>query len=1008
MVRPTVFISYKRDDAATAELVDKIERYLAALQIDVLRDTGIEAGDRWSGNLYNWLMTCSAAVAIIGEEPAKSEWCRREWWFLRERQFHDNIPLIPISVDGTDDSGDILSHIQNIKRADAIDETTFASIAKLENVAPSPQSYLAAHHAWLRWQFNEMPMWGREPFSLRDVYVDTECGKLPWGEITDEQKPRNPFTDSEECGGRHDIVDTVMDLVRDRDFREPIVVQGPPGGGKSAFTQRLANELLEQGFKPILVRFRDFRLTQFTNAGELIEDALRIGPVEEEPPRPPDRIIDDALLNQSIEIDGEALAQTVFILDGWDEVSLTGNTSYQAQLVRWLPRFRQFISDRPGRAVKLILTGRPSVEVRDSEILLRRTPILTLRLMQPERLRSYASSISRILESADGSADDEWHVDLQRLEPVFASYDTWFKGRGRQSGEGRSMDVMGSPLLAFLALRTLSSWEGNAADLVAQPTALYKVLIDTTVAHGGQAMDQDLEKTARLSGDPLRFLLHRVAGVISILGRETVSFDELDLRFKDDRDFKRFYKNAGLAKATESEARLNTLLGLIVSFFFKGGNTDLGCEFLHKSFREYLFAESIVALLENIAGENSGCLADPRLAYWQDFDEEMPQFAASRRLAFLLGPQWLTDEVRAHLFWLIEQAVAKQPARWVWLRDLLLDVYIWWAEGVHLRPQPGIERGQKVWRSAHIDDMLHMALPFDPSVPTEPPRTTTLDAHLGEALMELTALVHALLIETAGEMPMAGALRDGYRHGEQHNCFAVGASGHAKAIFARINAAGWRKSGAFPGGANLRSISLSGEAVQLQLFAEADLRRADLRRADLRGAYLIRADLREADLRGAHLIRANLSEADLREADLIRANLRGADLREADLRGAHLRGADLSEADLRGAHLIRANLSEADLRGADLRGANLRGANLRGANLRGADLRGAHLIRADLREADLRGADCNRVNIDSCRLQFADLSSAQSLSQAAVNSAIGNSETKLPPGLTRPAHWSNA
>ncbi|MEZ0095209.1 pentapeptide repeat-containing protein [Streptacidiphilus sp. EB129] len=89
--------------------------------------------------------------------------------------------------------------------------------------------------------------------------------------------------------------------------------------------------------------------------------------------------------------------------------------------------------------------------------------------------------------------------------------------------------------------------------------------------------------------------------------------------------------------------------------------------------------------------------------------------------------------------------------------------------------------------------------------------------------------------------------------------------------------------------------------------------------------------------------------------------------------------------DRRGADLIGARL-----RGADLRGVNLRGAYLIGADLRGADLRLADLIGADLRDADLRGAD---------------LTGCLFLTQMQLNAARGDAATRVPPALTRPAHW---
>lgn len=85
-----------------------------------------------------------------------------------------------------------------------------------------------------------------------------------------------------------------------------------------------------------------------------------------------------------------------------------------------------------------------------------------------------------------------------------------------------------------------------------------------------------------------------------------------------------------------------------------------------------------------------------------------------------------------------------------------------------------------------------------------------------------------------------------------------------------------------------------------------------------------------------------------------------------------------------------------DFIGADLRKTNLRGADLRGtyliaANLRGVDLSGADLIGADLRDADLRGAN---------------LTNSIFLTQAQINTAKGDFNTKLPMSLTRPTYWS--
>ncbi len=105
---------------------------------------------------------------------------------------------------------------------------------------------------------------------------------------------------------------------------------------------------------------------------------------------------------------------------------------------------------------------------------------------------------------------------------------------------------------------------------------------------------------------------------------------------------------------------------------------------------------------------------------------------------------------------------------------------------------------------------------------------------------------------------------------------------------------------------------------------------------------------------------------------------------------------------LRASELVRAGVrhQETDLRGADLTGNDLRGADLAGASLRGAYLIGTDLSGADLRTADFTGAD-----LRGARLNGADLSGSIFLTQAQLDAARGDQETKLPPSMTRPAHW---
>jgi uncharacterized protein YjbI with pentapeptide repeats len=91
--------------------------------------------------------------------------------------------------------------------------------------------------------------------------------------------------------------------------------------------------------------------------------------------------------------------------------------------------------------------------------------------------------------------------------------------------------------------------------------------------------------------------------------------------------------------------------------------------------------------------------------------------------------------------------------------------------------------------------------------------------------------------------------------------------------------------------------------------------------------------------------------------------------------------------------------------GADLAGADLVGKDLTDAELRGASLRGAVLIGADLRGADLGGADFTGADLRGADLSGADLAGSVFLTQAQLETATGDAATRLPPRLTRPAHW---
>ncbi|WP_406069226.1 pentapeptide repeat-containing protein [Streptomyces sp. NBC_01020] len=142
---------------------------------------------------------------------------------------------------------------------------------------------------------------------------------------------------------------------------------------------------------------------------------------------------------------------------------------------------------------------------------------------------------------------------------------------------------------------------------------------------------------------------------------------------------------------------------------------------------------------------------------------------------------------------------------------------------------------------------------------------------------------------------------------------------------------------------------------------------------------------------GAH--RRKVNELLLRISDLVRATANQAHQADGPKRNRPKRDRPKKDQATK-------NRAQKDHRGADLMGARLRGADLHGATLRGAYLIAADLTGADLRLADLIGADLRDADLTG-----ADLTGCFFLTQPQLNAAKGDTTTRLPPSLTRPAHW---
>ena len=209
---------------------------------------------------------------------------------------------------------------------------------------------------------------------------------------------------------------------------------------------------------------------------------------------------------------------------------------------------------------------------------------------------------------------------------------------------------------------------------------------------------------------------------------------------------------------------------------------------------------------------------------------------------------------------------------------------------------------------------------------------------------------------------------------------------------------------------------------------ELDLTRANLDNLDFTDADLSKILLFGASIKGTTLTNTDLSHANLQDATFAPRSIDGLNLSSAvlncitsiniDFRKAFsLKGTQFEKATLKKANFSGKDLTDVNFLNAHLAEANFSGAKLDRTNFSHAILRGAiffqpgddkalpfsfntidHIATAD--EANFKGAV-----LAGADLRGIDLSTVKNLSTRQLVNARGDSRTKLPPGLERPAGW---
>jgi len=463
---------------------------------------------------------------------------------------------------------------------------------------------LIEHADYQRRLFEETPVFGKEPFSLAHVYIETECGRLTWGQIRGEDRTGSagsvgngrtaraarpdlshgedgarvdPFRETAPCGGRHPLLETVLEYFGDPKFRDAVVIQGVAGAGKSAFTLRLCAELVRQGLRPIRVLLRDVQVNQAGSITEGLAERVRLHDENERAayPRPDDLFLGGKIFDEAIRFGNATICPYVLVLDGWDEISIATSETFKQRLDWMLDKVRaELLNNFRSVPVRVVLTGRPTVAVTETNFLLRNTPILTVRPLHPGQLQKFVGNLSRALASRKLAAVAEgtgWKpFKPMTFSPVFARYRADFdqarKTEGQYAGisvsaSGGSLDVLGLPLLAHLAVRLLSEPGADVEALINNPTTLYRSLVDLTCGKAGkyEGAAEDVERRYLKTGDELRDLLRQTAAAMTVCGQENIAYEELSLRVRFDEN--------NVMNQVQAATRDHELAQLMISYY---------------------------------------------------------------------------------------------------------------------------------------------------------------------------------------------------------------------------------------------------------------------------------------------------------------------------------------------------------------------------------------------------------------------------------------------------------
>jgi uncharacterized protein YjbI with pentapeptide repeats len=215
----------------------------------------------------------------------------------------------------------------------------------------------------------------------------------------------------------------------------------------------------------------------------------------------------------------------------------------------------------------------------------------------------------------------------------------------------------------------------------------------------------------------------------------------------------------------------------------------------------------------------------------------------------------------------------------------LADVWGWWNDSIHLRPQAEYKKGRNVYeKPAFVNDLIEHAMPFSEERELPPPPSNALDAHLGEAFCYLNVFLHNFLRDKNENNKICRKYQSIFDNEKRFkpsvtqdlpfSLFSLSKDSFPFVqidfykVACRINSVRTRPRFIFPTRMDLTGVDLANCYLVGMFFIETTLKFGILDEANLVHAILMEADFYNATFKNTMLSDAIFVNSSLHNADL--------------------------------------------------------------------------------------------------------------------------------------------